>query len=1247
MENLLVVIYDSATRNPLGLGLRLNGHVLTCDHVVASCASIRIQSFTTGEALTCRSISRVAEADLALVELEESPDHLAPPVRLTTRDPFRTQIRTWGVPEAFPEGVQVEARVGRADRSGRRLLEPTADSPSSFTKGFSGSPVFDDADNLIGIVSDAARNQGAGRQPLGRMISVSNILAVLPDLAALVQVGEPDLHANLQEYLSSLYESEGTVRFVEVHQQSDLLDIFVDVPVQLGDSRLARRRSEMLLAARSRDSEEYALNLREAFRDEDEWFIHNPSGERWTCADMLLLAHPELLRGGLLLYGAPGQGKSTATRYVAQIHRARILQRLDVRIPERHYGPHRVVFRLDLKDVATWRSGRNPFSKLADQSNTEPSQFLEDYLGFHMSHILNCKGRDAIGGPAVREYVTNRSVLLIFDGLDEVADRATREEISIEIQQLCGRLRRVSEDVQFIVTSRPDVYGQSDAWYGPAVERAYLRDLQWPNIEEYAAKWLTSAKIDDSRAAEIRRELAEKYSEFEHVRALTQNPMQLTILLNLLNTKNASLPYQRTPLYEEYVEVFFRREAAKSDVMKEHNSTVLSFHRYIAWSLHAAAEKLHHPGSYVRDELQAELIRFLERGLIDPALAPRIEDGVEERVMFLVKRTGDRFEFENQSLREFFCAQYLYHSAPSATRDNLPATAPARFKAVVANPYWLNVTRFMAGCFTDGELPLVENVLTELSEQSEFTTSSYLNTVARTLIQDRTFANKLTVLNHLLPLVYADIAIGETSGLVLPAGGGAELLARFCIDRLNGDSASLPIGVEFAKAAGLNGEPDEILNLWLEKVNGASSEHWLRLTAALRVPASLKPAMTLELVRRFPDLTPLLIHSERIRQSSAKEATVLIRQLSSFAASPSASYSRRRVGGHAESVPMTAADLVRRRVVRHLVGVKTGDPIRERARAFRASAEELALYDSEPFAELLSYMVSMDRRTLIQDVSALSRWQRLSDLVGECYGVDSWLAIETGLAGAAIPSRSERGGGAGRLLDNDLPLLARLRHARQRRSDVMWWAQQADSVASGYDRRLLLAALSVWASDDVVLSVAPAVGDFDGVDVDTFSRCVALRQYRHFKQRGRATGKVSAKPEAFDRYSVLALASDRDYLAAHLNYRGDDPVIWTALAPVVESRLLQFGDTSMRERMTLLSHIRESYRVVGAAIDPPVHMLSAVPANDQSWIVSHAKELPLSVVRAAVAYVPASGPLVDVAHRDKWYPTTERSLLGM
>src|SRR6185312_8373889 len=107
-----------------------------------------------------------------------------------------------------------------------------------------------------------------------------------------------------------------------------------------------------------------------------------------------------------------------------------------------------------------------------------------------------------------------------------------------------------------------------------------------------------------------------------------RNPMQLAILLSLVHTRGSSLPDKRTALYDSYVDLFFNREAEKSEIVRTHRDLLVNIHRYLGWVLHAEAENSVRNGIVSEDRLHDLLRNYLHAEGHDPTLAQVLFKGM-------------------------------------------------------------------------------------------------------------------------------------------------------------------------------------------------------------------------------------------------------------------------------------------------------------------------------------------------------------------------------------------------------------------------------------------------------------------------------------------------------------------------------------------------------------------------------------------------------------------------------------------
>jgi predicted NACHT family NTPase len=384
----------------------------------------------------------------------------------------------------------------------------------------------------------------------------------------------------------------------------------------------------------------------------------------------------------VVLEGAPGQGKSTLAQYICQVHRMRLL-RMTVQLrsipPGHSSAPIRLPIKVDLRDFATWLSGRNPFAREAGEKLPGHHKSLETFLAFLISHQ---SGGTAFTTDDLLAVARISSLLLVLDGLDEVAEINIRQSVVSEIVDGTRRLSQNSASLQTIVTSRPAAFANSPGM--PPDQYCYfqLTDLSQQLIFDYAELWMKARRLDDRLSTEFREVLKAKLQQ-PRLRDLARNPMQLAILLSLILTRGSSLPDKRTALYDFYMELFLNRESEKNRVVREHRDLLVELHRYLAWLLHSESEKGKARASISQERLLTVVTDYLRSEGYDAALATQLFTGMVERVVALVSRVQGTFEFEVQPLREYFAACFLFYTAPhSSPGKEKQGTRPDRFDAI-------------------------------------------------------------------------------------------------------------------------------------------------------------------------------------------------------------------------------------------------------------------------------------------------------------------------------------------------------------------------------------------------------------------------------------------------------------------------------------------------------------------------------------------------------------------------------------
>jgi hypothetical protein len=655
----------------------------------------------------------------------------------------------------------------------------------------------------------------------------------------------------IRAYLKDQYDIDNEVKFKQIELQNKLLDLFTDVPIRV---KKINNKNKVL-----RDTL-ISKGLYQRYKDEIRNDYDNGNHEEIGAANFIL--NSNIITGiqRFLIEGGPGQGKSTVAQYVCQIHRIKLLVKKNELnlIPENILeAPVRLPFKVDLRDIASWVEKKNPYSNsISDERFLEIWQNnLESFL---IAHISYHSGINEFNTLDLISVLKLSSVLFIFDGFDEVANLKSREAIIIFINKGLSRLSENIGSIQVVITSRPAAFSSTIGFSVDLYPHFELTDITPKVINEYVEKWIKSRKLDDRKASEIRKLVQEKL-KVPHLKDLAKSPMQLAILISLLNTRGESLPNKRTALYDSYIELFFNRESEKSLLIRDNRDLIIDIHEYLAWILHSEAELYKNSGRIEIQILHEKLNQYLEKEGHKNIIAEQLFKVMEERVCALVSRVQGTFEFEVQPLREYFAAKFLYNTSPySPPGRNLPGTKPDRFDAISKNLYWQNVCRFFAGCFDKGELPMIIDKLIEMQEDEHLSFTNYPRLLTSQLLSDYVFTQYPRLLNQVVKLIVSGIQLGKilnqdkNSGgedsILLPLECGRLELVTECFNQLKKfptkDYADELINI-------INNNPINKLDFWVKSLSNYSNKDltkWLNFAYKLRIIFKLDNHVLLKII---------------------------------------------------------------------------------------------------------------------------------------------------------------------------------------------------------------------------------------------------------------------------------------------------------------------------------------------------------------------------------------------------------------
>ena len=880
--------------------------------------------------------------------------------------------------------------------------------------------------------------------------------------------------STIKTFLRGQYDHDTDVRFKQVELQNELLDLFIDVPIDLRDIVVTRRR-------RKRPITDIISTIAHEHKADPTYQQESGLGT----ATLLLhpLAQNHLSR--VVIEGAPGQGKSTIAQYICQIHRRHLLnEENDQRIPDEHQNkPVRLPFKIDCRDFAVWMNRGNPFS--ANDDHSEPANWKKSLESFLGALITYHSGGSLFDVSDLHAVVRISPVILVFDGLDEVADIKIRKEIVEEIVRGTSRLESIATSLQTIVTSRPAVFSNSPGLPEDQFLHVQLTSITRDLVDKYANKWLKSRRLHDKEASDIRNILRSKLNQ-PHLRELAHNPMQLSILLSLIHIRGASLPDKRTALYDSYVDLFFNREAEKSNVVRDHRDLLINIHRYLAWILHSEAQTKQTRGSITEDRLQRVVRNYLDNEGHDSNLAQNLFTGMVERVVALVSRVQGTFEFEVQPLREYFAARYLYSTAPySPPGDEQPGTLPERFDALARDFFWQNVTRFYAGCYDRGQLPSLVHSLEELASADGFRDTGYPQSLAATLLSDWVFAQYPKLMKKVIALVLDGVGLRQivTGGVRYRRGnilripkqcGNIELLDK-CFDILS-TNPSPDFTDMLLELIRENSDPTDSTERWLhriENMTGTDLTRWIRHGLYLGILSRLSKSQLDSIIHDDSELSKRLDLLVRAGQTKFIEMhTNMFEMVIDYLLDDGYHMVFRR----SSSIIDVFIGLLSPQL--YTLAFENPQPI-PLASLWAKTYPYAYFQEPIPSIEIPSILIAdkcqkfalhiqdlLQHRSATKWATQLEPWENLVESGRSGFG-DRWIFCVLANIGAGIRSRTDACGDAAELCNHNIALCRRARYARLRAGAPKWWQSQLLSSHSQIDLAFTLLVLLTWAGPSV------------------------------------------------------------------------------------------------------------------------------------------------------------------------------------
>lgn len=773
-----------------------------------------------------------------------------------------------------------------------------------------------------------------------------------------------------------------------------------------------------------------------------------------------------------LVRGAPGQGKSTLSQYVCQAHRNSFVpegQSLDS-LPKLEHP--RFPVRLDLSDYALWLGGTDPWdhAEAGERHKRSAPKGSEATVECFIADLLaHESGGLAVDAQTVQDIFERVPSLVVLDGLDEVGSVTMRRRVVGEIDKFVVRGNASPTPPKVVVTARPSA-GELPEPSPQQFEVLALNQLTLEQRNSYLRNWCAVRGIKGKEGRALRTSFKEKSGE-PYINELAGNPMQLTILLDLLHEQGAATPTQRTDLYDKYVALLLAREANKHPKsVREHKEELLEIIPFLGWYIHAHTEDSQINGRMSVAELKAAMQHFQRTYGNRESVVDQLFEGASGRLWALTSKVDGTYEFEVLSLREYFAARFLYFYAGEGSRE-FDRTDVLR--ELLRRPYWLNTVRFYGGNAKGHELyALTAGIEEEL--RCSTTPASFL--AAWALLTDGVFLRRPREARRVIAAVCSDAGVE----VLLPALDRNDIVALPQMPDLPEDDGPDPTWVRLTSAIregpadGANGQRIRVLRellgrrvdfdaWWCEEVAAAvgtpQQDSWLGLGAQCEAGAGT--VAPFEEVEFHPGTAELLLSTGLVPAPGGQLESALLDAVLDGEC-PEVTSTR--------SMPAQVAVALSPRVF-----LASSD------RAFDGGDDSSSRRRSEAIAQLGRAGSEYSRIAKKRAFRAGHRgstfpWAEsaaaLHSHVSRC-----WLASEIAIVGAASPFQlgytMKPGSTPFGEAAHPSELLAQ---SRAHQSDVRWWREQREAV----DDELGMAewGLALWcvASPEVVTELLPLLG---------------------------------------------------------------------------------------------------------------------------------------------------------------------------
>ncbi len=348
----------------------------------------------------------------------------------------------------------------------------------------------------------------------------------------------------------------------------------------------------------------------------------------------------------MVVIGDPGAGKSTLTRY-------KVMQ-----------WTKEEIVTLSIKELPILIELKNYVGNYQDGNC---NSFLK-----YIQHGSGVKGGN-LNQHALDLWLKNNQSIVMFDGLDEIVDRATRDNIVTDIINFQHNYSRT----RIIITSRIIGYEQQRSKLQNAGFSTFLlQDFDPEQINNFVDEWHKYAFINVTEREKRCDRLKKSIRNYPAFQELAGNPLLLTMMA-ILN-RHEELPRDRATLYERASEILlYKWEADKylpfnqreDPEVRAYLNDSNTYKDKIAM-LRLVAHKIQHDGVVINnslvideDDLEEILRGYLQTKIDSKAIfvARAFIKDITERSFILCFLGDGKYGFIHKTFLEYFCAAHIVH----------------------------------------------------------------------------------------------------------------------------------------------------------------------------------------------------------------------------------------------------------------------------------------------------------------------------------------------------------------------------------------------------------------------------------------------------------------------------------------------------------------------------------------------------------------------------------------------------------